>query len=100
MPKDSQNIYNELKSTVVSCGYSHVWDFEISHFGHTGTYVCPSSNGSDCELCRRSKLALDIGYRQSPQKAIDHLITHTFLNGTFCHNFCDPDCLPLILQIP
>ena len=40
------------------------------------------------------------GYRQSPQKAIDHLITHTFLNGTFRHNFCDPDCLPLILQIP
>ena len=39
------------------------------------------------------------GYRQSLQKAIDHLITHTFLNGTFCHIFRDPDCLPLILQI-
>ena len=75
-------------------GYYLIWHInEVpSHsspiFGYTSNF---SPNKAPNRYC---------GYRQSPQKAIDHLITHTFLNGTFRHNFCDPDCLPLILQIP
>ena len=81
---------------------NYLWEWAIALHGrsfkaeHECThgwprYIPMGISISKCHTC---------GYWQSLQKPIDHLITHTFPNGTFCHNFHDSDCLPLILQIP